>query len=308
MKYPLIVLFMTEERWALREDKLVDVLDFVRLKSSGMDFTAEEVEARITKAAERSVARAEGAVAIIPIRGVIANRMNMMSDFSGGTTNEGVSRAFQASINNDAVKAIVFDIDSPGGAVSGTEELSSMIFASRGRKPIISHVNGTAASAAYWIGSAADEMVTSPSAMVGSIGVFGVHSDFSAALDKAGIKVSLISAGKFKADGHPSQPLGDETRERMQGRVDSAYDMFVSAVSRNRGVSKSSVKGGFGQGDVVEAEPALAEGMIDGIATLDATLQRFGASIYPRQAPTSAKVDAKRFAIRRERAYLSLRH
>jgi signal peptide peptidase SppA len=300
MKYAHILAAITEERWAMRETKLQEILAFLEAQAGGSKFSAEDIAARITKTREQEVTRADGAVAIIPIRGVIANRMNMMDDISGGTSSEGLARTFRAALGDSAIKAIMFDVDSPGGAVSGTDELSSMIFNARGGKPIVAHVNATAASAAYWIASAADEVVVTPTGSVGSIGVFGVHNDMSAALEKVGIKKTIIKAGKYKAAENPYQPLAEDIAARIQARVDAAYDMFIKAVARNRNVAQSAVREGFGEGGMVDAGPAVAEGMADGIATLDETLQRFGASVY---APAPKR---RALAAERERRSLDL--
>jgi signal peptide peptidase SppA len=247
------------------------------------------------------VTRADGQVAVIPIRGVIANRMSMMDDVSGGTSSEGIARAFRAALADTGIKAIVLDVDSPGGAVSGSTELSQMIFDARGGKPIVAHVNAMAASAAYWIASAADEIVATPSGAVGSIGVFGIHTDLSGAMEQAGIKKTVIKAGRYKAGQLPYAPLADDIAARIQASVDSAYDRFVKDVARNRNVAQTAVREGYGEGDMVDAEPALAQGMIDHLGTLEDTLQRFGASIY-----TSSKKQ-RALAPQRERRALALR-
>ncbi|RAI44713.1 S49 family peptidase [Rhodoplanes roseus] len=301
MRYAHIVAAVTEERWALRESKLQEILAFLQDQAAGAKLSAEEIEARITKVQEQAIARRDGAVAVLPLRGVIASRMNLMSDISGGTSAEGFGRMFQAALRDEGVKAIVLDVDSPGGAVSGADELSTMIHAARGPKPIVAQVDATAASAAYWIASAADEMVVTPTGSVGSIGVFGVHDDVSAAMERMGVRKTLISAGRYKTDGNPYQPLGDDARSRIQARVDAAYGMFVKAVARNRGVSQAAVREGFGQGDMVLAEPAVAEGMADRIGTMEDTLRRFGASLH-QPAPSRRRA----FATQRERRALSL--
>jgi signal peptide peptidase SppA len=305
MKYAHILMAVYEERWALQESKLQAILDFLSRQAAGEKFSAEELAARIPQKTEREVARKVGRVALIPVRGVIANRMSMMGDISGGTSNEALASAFQAAVRDEDVKAIVLDVDSPGGAVSGTDELSAMIFAARGVKPIVAHVNATAASAAYWSITGADEVVVTPSGSVGSIGVFGVHDDVSQALEKVGVKKTLISAGKFKTAGNPFAPLDDDTRARMQARVDASYERFVATVARNRRVAVSKVRSGFGQGEMVDAEAAVAEGMADSVATLDETLQRFGVSLYggTTQAPPSTR---RASAIQRERRALQL--
>lgn len=288
MKYAHVLMAVWEERWALQETKLQAILDFLCRQAAGEKFAAEELAARIPQKVERETARQVGQVALLPVRGVIANRTSMMSDFSGGVSNEALGAAFQSAMRNDEIKAIVFDHDTPGGAVSGTDELSGMIFAARGRKPIIAHVNSTSASAGYWLATAADEIVVTPSGSVGSIGVFGVHDDVSAALEKVGVKKTLISAGKFKTAGNPYQALDDETRTRMQARVDASYERFIGTVARNRNVSVKRVRDGFGQGEMVDAEAAVAEGMADRVGTLEETLNRFGASLYGAPASPAA--------------------
>jgi signal peptide peptidase SppA len=129
--------------------------------------------------------------------------------------------------------------------------------------------NTLAASAAYWLASAASELVVTPSGEVGSIGVFAIHEDYSAALDRVGVKVSLISAGKYKTEGNPFEPLGEEAQAAVQGTVNDYYDMFIRAVARGRGVSQADVIAGFGEGRVVMAEQAVRLGMADRVATID---------------------------------------
>lgn len=301
MKYSHILLAVTEERWALQHAKLQAILDFLADQASGVKYSAEELDARITQKTQADVAKRDGTVAILPLRGVIANRMSMMGDISGGTSCEGFARTFQAAANDGNVKAIILDVDSPGGSVSGSSELAATIYAARrSDRPIVAQVNSLAASAAYWIASACDEIVVTPTGSVGSIGVYGVHTDLSQAMAQEGIKRTLISAGKFKVDGNPYEPLPDEVRDRMQSRVDAAYDMFVRDVARNRNVSLAAVRDGFGQGDTVDAAPAVAEGMADRVGTMEETLQRFGASQFAPPAKRRA------FAVERERRALQI--
>jgi signal peptide peptidase SppA len=153
--------------------------------------------------------------------------------------------------------------------VTGVDELSKMIYDARGSKPIVAVANHLMASAAYWIGTAADELVVTPSGEVGSIGVFAAHQDVSAAMEKEGVKTTLISAGKYKTEGNPFEPLTDEAHASIQARVDDYYSMFTKAVARNRGVNVADVRGGFGEGRVVGAQQAVSLGMADRVATLD---------------------------------------
>ena len=219
---------------------------------------------------------------MLPLTGVIMHRANMFSEFSGGTSTEKFTAAFRQLVADPMIKAIVLDVDSPGGTVAGVEELASEIFKAREQKPIYAVANALAASAAYWIASSATELIVTPSGLVGSIGVYAAHQDISEFAKQAGVKVTLVSAGKYKTEGNEFEPLSDEARAALQARVDEYYGMFVKAVARNRGVSPSDVRGGFGEGRVVGAKQAVALGMADRVATLDETLARLGVSRMPQ--------------------------
>jgi signal peptide peptidase SppA len=154
------------------------------------------------------------------------------------------------------------------------EELAAIIRSARGRKPVVAVANTLMASAAYWIGSQADEIIASPSAQVGSIGVICVHRDVSAAEAKLGIKTTLVTAGKYKGDGSEHEPLSDTAKASMQRMVDTYYAAFVQDISRGRAVTTAEVREGYGEGDVLSAKDAFKAGMIDGIGTLEQAIVR----------------------------------
>lgn len=210
-----------------------------------------------------------GAVAVIPIYGSISQRMTMMSAFSGGASCQQISAAFRAAMKDPDVSAIVFDIDSPGGSSYGVAELASEIRAARGKKPILSVANSVEASAAYWLGSQADYNYATPGALVGSVGVYALHTDQSGMLAKEGVKPTFIQAGKNKTRGNPYEPLSDADEGYLQELVDDTYSQFVAAVAAGRRTSVSAVKANYGEGDVLTPSKAVDVGMIDGIKTLE---------------------------------------
>jgi signal peptide peptidase SppA len=295
--------------WAMLPEYIDAMIDLVELRANG-HLSDAEIAARIaaadhplTAAAGKSGSgRAVGAVAVLPLYGVIAQKASMVSNVSGpsGTSTEGFGQAFDAAMGNDDISAIVIDINSPGGAIDGVDELTTKIFRARGTKRIGAVANTTAASAAYYIGSAADDFAATPSGSVGSIGVYTVHNDLSGAMAAEGVKQTLISAGKYKAEAHPSQPLSDEAHAALQERVDEAYSMFVNAVARNRGVTVSDVRNGYGQGRLLGAKKALEVGLVDRIATLDEMIARVANT---RTKPPEGRV-AMHANIERERLAL----
>lgn len=294
LKYTRIIEAATSTPWAILPAKLAVIQDLISFRASGGKLMADEIRERVGAYDAATVRRASAnGVAIIPIMGTIMPRANLMSEYSGGTSVQGLTKQLRAALADPEVGSILLDIDSPGGQVSNVPELAAEILASRGDKPIVAVANTLAASAAYWLAASADEIVVSPSAEVGSIGVLAMHEDVSGMLEREGVKVNFIHAGKYKVEGNPYEPLTDEARGAMQARVDEYYEMFVSAVAKGRGVTPAAVRGGFGEGRVVGAKEAVRLGMADRVATLDETIARLqngrrrssktGASLETRQ-------------------------
>jgi len=210
-----------------------------------------------------------GGVALIPVHGVIAKRMNLFSRFSGGTSAELIARDFQAALDDPEVRAILLDVDSPGGTVDGTEALAKRIFAARDIKPVVTFANGLMASAAYWIGSAGKIIITEETGEAGSIGVIQAHYDYSEADKQAGVKRSYIYAGKYKTAGNDAEPLSPESREYLQSGVDYVYSLFVDTVSRHRGTTIAEALS-MAEGRIFIGEQARAAGLVDMIADFEA--------------------------------------
>jgi signal peptide peptidase SppA len=235
---------------------------------------------------QTSAAISGGGIAVIPIYGVITQRGNMVDDVSGPgmVSTQIVTQMLRQAVADDAVSQILLDIDSPGGSVYGVSELGDAILSARAQKPVVAIANSLAASAAYWIGSQASEFYVTSGGEVGSIGVWQAHQDYSKAMDEAGVKTTLISAGKFKVEGNPYAPLDEEAQGFMQSRVDDYYAAFTKAVAKGRGVPITQVRDGMGQGRVLGADAALAQNMVDGIASFDQVLSKMH-----KDAASSAK-------------------
>jgi signal peptide peptidase SppA len=270
-----------ERAWAVQEQYLTFMADMVHFRIAGGLLSEDEITKRLAAAAaengDRSGAAKAGSIAIIPMYGVLSQRQSLMSDMSGGTSLAELRSDLREALNDPSVKAIVFDIDSPGGSVDGVTEFAAELRQARagdGAKPIVAQINTLCASAAYWLASCCSEIVMTPSGECGSIGVYAAHHDESGAQAQAGIKTTLISAGPFKVDGNSYEPLTDTARTAMQEAVDTFYSMFVSDVAKGRNTSVDAVAQGYGEGRTMQAKQALAAGMVDRIDTLDATVQR----------------------------------
>ncbi len=243
--------------------------------------TARElVEARhrrleAAKQASSGALRAtKGRIGVIPIYGPVEQRVTAELEKLGGTSLEEVGTALDMLVADASVSAIVLHIDSPGGSSYGTQELSDKIYAARGAKKIYAIADSLAASASYWIATAAEQLMVTPGGDVGSVGVYAVHIDESKALEEEGLQVTMISAGKYKTEFASFAPLGDDARAALQEQVDYTYTKFLAGLKRNRGLSMEEVRKNFGQGRVVNAEQAVAAKMADRVMPLDELLGR----------------------------------
>ncbi len=313
MKYPRVLQAVYGRAWLIDRDFFDEViLPIADLRALGMRFTRDEIDARLAEARERNgqgerraeilAAAATSAspdaqgrrVAVIPVLGPITRRMSLMSDTSGGTSIDGLRSAFREALMDGSVSGIVFAVDSPGGTVEGIEEFAAEIRAARGRKPIAAVADANALSAAYYIASAAQELVVTPSGQVGSVGVLFAHRDETKAEEMAGYKTTFIYAGRFKAEGRPETALTEEAVAHYQSQADEYYRMFVNAVAAGRGVSAERVRETYGEGRTVLARQALELGMVDRIDTLDNTIARVAqGALIPHAINESASATAE---------------
>ncbi len=272
--YDHVVGFALSHPWAVMPEMLSVIAGILARRIAGVDVERAEIEAALVNRKNLPQPRA-GSVAIIPIYGVLAPRMNLMSEMSGGTTYEKLTGQLRAAVNEKSIKTIVLDIDSPGGSVAGSAEFATEVMRARAKKPIIAQAQYLMASAAYHIGAAATEIVAAPSARVGSIGTYSIHNDLSKALADLGVKRTYISAGEGKIDGNETEPLSDQALSRITAMVEDAYEPFVAGVVRGRGQGMTAEKvRKEWKAHVYGAAEAKAIGMIDAIATLDETLAR----------------------------------
>ena len=203
-------------------------------------------------------------VAVIPVRGYLTRRSYWRGDRA---SYEWIGARLEEALGRYNVKAIVFEVDSGGGEVNGTEELASKIRAARGRKPITAYVLGQAASAAYWIASAASRVVVGRTSMVGSVGVIWSYIDWSKYDARIGIEeIAIVSS---QSPDKALDPKTEHGRSRVQTTVDQLAGVFVGDVARNRGKSDEQVIADFGQGWVLVGAEAVSAGMADRVGTFD---------------------------------------
>ena len=235
----------------------------------------------------RALSRASGGVAIVPVLDTLVNRGAWLDSRSGMTSYEGIAAQIRDAASDPDVRSILLDISSPGGEASGMAGLADLIRSVRQTKPVTALVNDMAASAAYGIASAANEIVISPTSMVGSIGVVMLHADRSGELAAQGVKPTLIFAGSHKVDGNPFEPLSDAVRADLQSSVDAHYQQFLEVVGAGRGNKLSASMARATEARTFIGQEAVALGLADRIASFDEVLSAL--SQQPRPSGRNAR-------------------
>jgi capsid assembly protease len=313
MRYLRILSFVASSFWAIEERKGETAVRLLMSKAGlpvawDDDDTPEERRTRRAEQERRAAERkrqANGGVAVLPLYGIISPRVHDVQDVSapGGVAAEAFAEAFRQLAADPQVTGIVLDVDSPGGNVLGVPEAVAAIRDANGAKPVWAIANHQAASAAYWLASATDRIVVTPSGEVGSIGVYSYHEDVSKALEMQGVKPTLIKAGPNKAEGLSAFPLGDEATAYIQSRVDDYHAMFVRDVAKGRGVSRETVRESFGGGRMIGAQDAVRLGMADEIGTLENTIRRVSRAA---SAPSPTSADGPGVSIQARRRRLAV--
>lgn len=270
--YSHIISKITSTPWMIEESSLRMILEILDAHLKGT-ISQEEIRIRLAESdrKESRHSRIHRNVGVLSLSGPIFPKANLMTELSGATSIEQFRSEFRAMLNDDAVESILLDIDSPGGLSDQIPEMAQEVYEANKIKPVLAVANTMAASAAYYIGSQASRMYASPSAMVGSIGTYTVHTDYSEQDAMLGMKNTVIKAGKFKA--LHEEPLTQEGHAHIQGFVDSINEGFLMDVARGRNTTREDVAENYGQGGLLSLGQAQDVGMIDGVRTIDQVLE-----------------------------------
>jgi signal peptide peptidase SppA len=224
---------------------------------------------------------ADKEIAVIPVIGPIFPRANLMTMVSGATSIQKLTAQFKAAMEDPNIGGIILSVDSPGGEVTGVSEFAQMLFEARGKKPITAYVPGMAASAAYWIASAADEIILADTGEVGSIGVVAAYTDDKEAQRKKGVFTHEIVSSQ-SPNKRPDIST-KEGRALIQSVVDDLAGIFVSTVARNRGVTEDHVMENFGQGGLFVGARSVDRRMADKVGTFESVVQGFQAKMKAKE-------------------------
>ncbi|MDQ3377454.1 MAG: signal peptide peptidase SppA [Actinomycetota bacterium] len=209
-------------------------------------------------------------VAVIPVQGAIASADSSLGGAQPTVTPEGLADALAQAADDEGVRAVVLEVNSPGGGVTASDEMHQSIvdFKKNTEKPVVVSMGDTAASGGYYISTAADEIVANETTLTGSLGVIFQLNNFEELADKYGYKQVIIKSGEFKDIGNAFRQITPEEREIFQSLVDESYAEFVDVISSGRGIPEDRVRE-IADGRIYSGQRAKELGLVDSFGGLD---------------------------------------
>lgn len=264
-------------------EEIAKGVELAREKREEREGSPAAVAARLgsrVNGARRATLR-EGGIGVLPVTGPIFRYANLFTAYSGATSTQMLATDFQALIDSSDVRAILLSIDSPGGEAFGINELAGMIRLAAKQKPVVAYVSGMATSAAYWLASAADEIVADSNAILGSIGVVLTVRETKRMEKSRGIDHHEIVSSQ--SPRKRLEPSSEEGRAALQETADAMAEVFIESVARNRDRSVEFVMANFGQGGVMVGKRAVDAGLADRIGSFESMLAEMAKGDMPKK-------------------------
>lgn len=280
--------------WAIQPEMLSEIRAIYATHLRGEKIDISAVEARLGRplaSEQQAYTVLPGGVAVLRVNGVMAPKMNMFMEISGGMSMQLATKQLESATADARVLSTVLLMDTPGGSVIGTPEFAASIHELAAIKPIVTLSDGALASAGYWAGAAANAvLVSGPTVQVGSIGIVGGHK-FD---PRAAEGTTELTAGKYKRITSGLAPLSEEGKAYMQADLDYVYSLFVDAVATYRGASTEQVLDRMADGRVFRGQQAIDAGLADGMSTLDALVEQMATdpAKYAKRRKASFSVPA----------------
>lgn len=253
-----------ERLWAGSEASLVAMLDAQKAAlermANGSDDDDDEEEQDVSH-----LLSVDNGIATIEVKGTLVNTNAWYNRYFGMVSYDEIRSAFIKAAEDESVQKIVLYGSSGGGAVSGVEDTAKLIRLINDKiKPVVGYAE-TAASAMYWLMSAAGEIYAGRTSLVGSIGVIAVHKEYSEYFKAEGVGVTVIRAGKEKALANSNEKLTEKGKAQVQQLVDATYTVFVEHVAAMRGKSYDYADANMADGKEFIGQAAADVGLVDGI-------------------------------------------
>lgn len=271
------------EPWAITREVMDTIMEIAQRENMSPEAVAQKMGRPLENTYD--VEFRDG-VAILPVQGPLFRYANLFTMLSGATSYDLLARDFAKAVDDPNVSSILLNIDSPGGEANGVSEFADQIAAARGKKPIVAYVGGMGASAAYWLASAADEIVASDTAILGSIGTVMSVKDTRERDEKSGVKTYEVvsSQSPYKR----TDPASDAGRQKMQDLVDSLSEVFVAKVAAYRGTTADDVLENYGKGGVFVGQAAVNAGLADSVGSYEGVIASLKSRAFGGRGPMAA--------------------
>jgi ClpP class serine protease len=277
--------------WLIRQEALQGLLEIAARENLFTDDIRRQIEAARASRSQVLASRAgrplDGArratvrdgVATVPVLGPIFRYSDWLTEICDSTTIETLAGDFHAALSDPSVRGIILEVDSPGGQAAGVGEMAGMIAEARGKKPVVAYVSDDGCSGAYWLASAAQEIVVSAQSEVGSVGAV------VAARDPTKVSSKTIEFVSSQSPSKRPDPTTERGRSVYQQRADDLAGVFIADVARYRGVTEEAVLTDFGGGGVLMGQAAVNARMADRIGSYESVLSDLAnGRIAPRGA------------------------
>jgi signal peptide peptidase SppA len=221
-----------------------------------------------------------GSVAVLAVEGTLIHKGKFLGASSGETSYEGLQTQISRATRDPSVLGAVVEVDTFGGEVAGVFDTAAMLAQLSALKPTLAILTDHALSAGYLLASAARQIIMPETGRAGSIGVIMLHADYSAQLEKRGVKVTVLASGAHKADGNSFEPLAAETAARIRADLDTARDLFAAAVAQHRGARLTKAKALATEAQHYRGEDAVAAGLVDAVMRPTDAFDAFVSAIH----------------------------
>jgi len=229
-----------------------------------------------------------GSMATMPVYGKMFPRANMMTRLSGGVSTRKLGRAIDEVEEREDIDKVMMVFDSPGGSIQGLTNTASKI--RNMETETVAFAEGLMASAAYFVGSAADRVVASPDSMVGAIGSVAKIVSRAGKLEDEGYDVKVIRSAEKKAKPNPSEPIDEDSVKEVQKLVNAAHEQFVRQVAINLDLSEETVSNTMADGSVINGSEAEGTNFVDDVATIDEVMDEFEGSVEEESEESSSAI------------------
>jgi len=205
-------------------------------------------------------------IAVITMRGLISSSL---PGSVGDSMVDDMRAALQQARDDGRVKAIVLEIDSPGGEVTASDAIYSAVVKAGARKPVVVYMESLAASGGYYVSCGGKFLMANETTITGSIGVIIQTLNYEQLFNKVGLASVVFKSGKFKDMLNGARPITPEERELVQNFIMKTYEKFLGVVAKERKLPADRLRDTIADGRILSGKEAFENKLIDGLGDLD---------------------------------------